>query len=59
MPTEKHSTAWQLTVYLSKTARKARLIQRLKVLAHHQRRSLNFIVVEALLQYVEREEYRS
>jgi predicted transcriptional regulator len=46
---------WQLTVYIPKELRKEDPIEKLRRLAKARRRSLNFLAVEALLSYLERE----
>jgi len=42
-----------LTIYLTKEARQQRLLERLRRAARKQRRSLNFLVIEALKRYLE------
>jgi len=42
----------QLSVYIPREARKTRLIERLEELAHKRRRSLNFLVIEAIARYL-------
>ena len=49
----KELSSWQLTVYIPKEKRTERLLERLKRVAQQQRRSMNFLVVEALEQYLQ------
>jgi hypothetical protein len=49
----RESSPWQLMVYIPKEKRTAQLLERLKRVAQQQRRSINFIVVEALEQYLQ------
>jgi hypothetical protein len=42
-----------LTIYLTKEARRQKLLERLRRAARKQRRSLNFLVIEALKRYLE------
>lgn len=46
-------TPWQLTVYIPKEKRHEQLLERLKRIAQGQRRSLNFLVLEAVEKYLE------
>ena len=46
---------WQLTVYIPKGLRKEDPIAQLRQLAKARRRSLNFLAVEAIRSYLERE----
>jgi len=56
-PTRKaEETYWQLTIYVPQSVRKTRLIERLKALAVSQRRSVNFLVVDALIGYLAKNE---
>jgi predicted transcriptional regulator len=47
---------WQLTIYIPKALRRKNPLTRLRQLAKRQRRSLNFLAVEALLKYLEEQE---
>lgn len=47
---------WQLTIYIPKGVRDKDPIERLRKLAKKQRRSINFLVVEAILKYLEQAE---
>lgn len=49
----KELSSWQLTVYIPKEKRTEQLLERLKRMAQQQRRSMNFLVVEALEQYLQ------
>jgi predicted transcriptional regulator len=46
---------WQLTVYIPKELRKMDPIEKLRQLAKAQRRSLNFLAVEAILSYLKQQ----
>jgi len=46
---------WQLTIYIPKELRKVDPIGKLRKLAKVQRRSLNFLAVEALLSYLKQQ----
>jgi len=46
----------QLSLYFSKEARTQRLLERLEALARRRRRSLNFLILEALARYLQEEE---
>jgi hypothetical protein len=50
---------WQLTIYIPKGLRQERPLERLRKLARQRRRSLNFLVLEAILtrSRVEAERY--
>lgn len=50
---------WQLTIYIPQTLRARDPIERLKREARRQRRSMNFLAVEALLDYLEAVEARA
>ncbi|MCX8104207.1 MAG: hypothetical protein N3E42_07320, partial [Candidatus Bipolaricaulota bacterium] len=41
-------TPWQLTVYIPKEKRHEQLLERLRKIAQEQKRSLNFLVLEAV-----------
>ncbi len=45
----------QLSIYIPKQAQAERLIGRLEELARKRRRSLNFLVLEAIARYLEEE----
>jgi predicted transcriptional regulator len=47
---------WQLTIYIPKGLRQERLLERLRKLARQRRRSLNFLVLEAILHYLRAQE---
>ena len=44
---------WQLTVYIPQELRREDPIAQLRRLAHERRRSVNFLVVEAIWQYLQ------
>lgn len=46
----------QLSLYFSKEAQEQRLLERLEALARRRKRSLNFLVLEALARYLQEEE---
>ncbi len=46
-------TPWQLTVYIPKKKRHQQLLERLKRIAQEERRSLNFLVLEAVEKYLD------
>ncbi len=46
-------TPWQLTVYIPKEKRHEQLLERLKKIAQAQKRSLNFLVLEAVERYLD------
>ncbi len=46
-------TPWQLTVYIPKEKRHQQLLERLKKIAQQQKRSLNFLVLEAVERYLD------
>jgi len=50
---------WQLTIYVPKELRGEKILERLKHLAQKQRRSMNFLAVEALLKYLKEAEKRN
>lgn len=43
---------WQLTIYVPKEMRGEKILERLKKLGEKQRRSMNFLALEALLKYL-------
>ena len=45
-----------LSVYISKTKAERKPIERLAKLAKKRDRSMNYLIVEAILQYLDREE---
>lgn len=45
-------TPWQLTVYIPKEKRHEQLLERLRKIAWEQKRSLNFLVLEAVERYL-------
>ena len=47
---------WQLTIYVPKDLRQERPLERLRKLARQRRRSLNFLVLEAILHYLRAQE---
>ncbi len=47
---------WQLTVYVPKDLRREKPLERLRKLARQQRRSVNFLALEAILQYLRTQE---
>jgi predicted transcriptional regulator len=47
---------WQLTIYIPKGLRQERPLERLRKLARQRRRSLNFLVLEAILHYLRAQE---
>jgi predicted transcriptional regulator len=47
---------WQLTIYVPKGLRQERPLERLRKLARQRRRSLNFLVLEAILHYLRAQE---
>ena len=46
-------TPWQLTVYIPKKKRHEQLLERLKKIAREERRSLNYLVLEAVEKYLD------
>ncbi len=52
-------TPWQLTVYIPKEKRHEQLLERLKKIAQEQKRSLNFLVLEAVEKYLNELEEKS
>jgi len=50
---------WQLTIYVPKDLRGERPLERLRELARKRRRSVNFLVIEAILQYLRAQEARN
>ena len=51
-----HTGKRQLSLYFSKEAQTQRLLERLEALARKRRRSLNFLILEALTRYLKAEE---
>jgi len=47
-----------ISVYIPEKAQKQRAVERLRALAKRRDRSLNYLVVDAILQYLDREEGR-
>lgn len=45
----------QLSLYIPKQIRETGLIERLEALAKRQRRSLNFLIIEAIARYLQEE----
>ena len=45
-----------ITIYLPQKHRESKVLERLRKLAEKHDRSVNYLAVEALLEYVEREE---
>jgi predicted DNA-binding protein len=52
-------TPWQLTVYIPKEKRHKQLLERLRKIARQERRSLNFLVLEAVEKYLDELEAKS
>lgn len=52
-------TPWQLTVYIPKAKRHKQLLERLRKIAQEQKRSLNFLVLEAVEKYLDELEAKS
>lgn len=52
-------TPWQLTVYIPKKKRHEQLLERLRKIAREERRSLNFLVLEAVEKYLDELEAKS
>jgi predicted DNA-binding protein len=52
-------TPWQLTVYIPKKKRHEQLLERLRKIARQERRSLNFLVLEAVEKYLDELEAKS
>jgi predicted DNA-binding protein len=52
-------TPWQLTVYIPKEKRHEQLLERLRKIARQERRSLNFLVLEAVEKYLDELEAKS
>jgi len=59
MATSTARNDWQLTVYIPKPLREEDLLGRLERLARRQRRSINFLVVEAIRCYLQNEDLAS
>ncbi len=49
-------TALMISVYIPEKAQKLRVIERLRALAKRRDRSLNYLVVDAIIRYLDREE---
>lgn len=49
---------WQLTIYVPKGLRREKPLERLRKLARQRRRSLNFLVLEAILNYLQAQELK-
>ncbi len=49
-------TTDKLSIYIPQDKRQLRLIERLSKLAKKRDRSINYLVVQAIMEYVEREE---
>ena len=47
---------WQLTVYIPKPVREENLLRRMEDLARQRRRSVNFLVIEAIRRYLQDED---
>jgi predicted transcriptional regulator len=45
-----------ISVYIPEKAQKRKVIERLRALGEKRDRSLNYLVVDAILQYLDREE---
>jgi peptide subunit release factor 1 (eRF1) len=45
-----------ISVYIPEKAQKQKVIERLRTLGEKRDRSLNYLVVDAILQYLDREE---
>jgi len=45
-----------ISVYIPEKAQKKKVIERLRLLGEKRDRSLNYLVVDAILQYLDREE---
>lgn len=52
-------TKRQLSLYFSKEAQTQRLLERLEALARKRRRSLNFLILEAIARYLRVEETKA
>lgn len=52
-------TPWQLTVYIPKAKRHEQLLERLRKIAQEQKRSLNFLVLEAVEKYLDEIEMKT
>ena len=47
---------WQLTIYIPKELRGERPLERLRELAKRRKRSVNFLALEAILEYLRAQE---
>jgi hypothetical protein len=56
MPTEKRKPLDKLSIYIPRSKAKHRPVERLVELGKKRDRSVNYLVVEAILEYVDREE---
>ena len=56
MTTSTARNDWQLTVYIPKTVREENLLKRMEDLARQRRRSVNFLVIEAIRRYLQDED---
>lgn len=52
-------TTPMLSVYIPEKAQKLRVVDRLRKLGEKRDRSLNYLVVEAIIQYLERQESKN
>jgi len=52
------SRANALSIYIPKSKAETHLVERLLRLSRKRERSVNYLIVEAILQYLEREEAR-
>jgi len=49
-------TAPMISVYIPEKAQKLQIVERLRSLGEKRDRSLNYLVVDAIIQYLDREE---
>ena len=52
-------TAPMISVYIPEKAQKLQVVERLRALGEKRDRSLNYLVVDAIIQYLDREETKS
>jgi len=56
MPTERRELVGKLSIYIPQSKAKHRPVERLIELGKKKDRSVNYLVVEAILQYLDKEE---
>lgn len=56
MPKKGQSTTDKISIYIPQNKAKLNVIERLRKLAEKKDRSINYLVVQAIIEYLEREE---